>query len=519
MNHPRSDAVAPAVLVAVALLAGVLAMTPWMVGGLYDDGMYVVLARSLATGEGYRYLNIPGAPRATHFPPGYPAFLALLWQFWPSFPANVALFKLANAVLMALAALGSWELGRRALRLGAWPAAAVAAVFTISIPVLILSSAVMSEMLFLALLVPAILLAGRVVDDGGWRAAVWAGLLTGAVMLVRSVGIALVPAALLALASRRRWREAGVYLSAVVLLVGPWQAWVAANDWRIPAAIAPSYGAYAGWIAEAVSGEGAAFVRGVLARNLAGLGRIARAILSPVPVGVAAWVFVAGVAALFVGGLWRLRHRAPVLALFVVLYLALIVAWPYGPDRFVFAIWPLVGLVLAAGAAQAWDWRERPATRVPAALLAGVALATVVAHTTYGVRGARGHYWDAAQRAGHRRALPLVAWATDHAPPRAVLSVEADPLVYLYSGRRAVPQVQWRVGEYLRRREGVETAGDMEAIFRTFSPDFLLVRDIGSNTQVAALAFIQRHPTALQQVGTLPDGGAVFRVRPQVAAP
>lgn len=514
MNRFPSGRVAPAVLGAAALVAGVLAMTPWMVGGLYDDGMYLVLAKSLATGEGYRYLNVPGAPRATHFPPGYPAFLAVLWRLWPSFPANVALFKFANAALMALGAVGTWVLARRALRLSPWLAAALAALVTISIPVLILASAVMSEMLFLALLVPAILVAGRLVDEGDWRAATWGGLLAGLVILVRSVGIALVPAVLIALATRRRWREAGVYLSAVVLLVGPWQAWVAANDWRIPAAIAPSYGAYAGWIAEAVSGEGSAFVRGVLARNVAGVGRIARAILSPVATGWAAWVFVAGIAALVLAGLWRLRQRAPVLALFVMFYVALIVAWPYGPDRFLFAIWPLVGVVLAAGAQQAWSWRGSAAARAPASLLAGVALATLVAHVTYGVRGVRGHFWDAAQRAGHRRALPLVAWASAQAPARAVLSVEADPLVYLYSGRRAVPQVQWRVGEYLRRREGVETAADMEAIFRTFSPDFLLVRDIGSNTQVAALAFIQRHPTTLQRVADLPDGGAVFRILP-----
>lgn len=524
MSRVRAEVLAPVVLVAAAFLAGVLAMTPWMVGGLYDDGMYVVLAKSLATGEGYRYLNIPGAPPATHFPPGYPAFLALLWRVWPAFPANLALFKLANAGLMTVAAFGTWVLAHRRLGMSPWVAAVAAALFTISIPVLILSSAVMSEMLFLALLVPAILVAGRAVDAGGWHAAARAGLLAGAVILVRSVGIALLPGTLVALVWRRRWRETPAYLAGALLLLAPWQLWVAANDPRIPAAIAPSYGAYGGWISEALTGEGPAFVAGVLARNVAGLGRITRAILSPVPIGPMAWVFVAGIGALFLTGLWRLRRRAPVLALFVVGYLALIVVWPYGPDRFVFAIWPLVGLVLAAGAQQAWEWRA-PAealapgaapggTRVLAAVLGGIALAALVAHVANGVRGVRGHFWDAAQRAGHWRALPLVAWASEHAPPGAVLSVEADPLVYLYSGRRAVPQVQWRVGEYLRRREGVETASDMEAIIQTFSPDFLLVRDIGSNTQVAALAFIQRHPTTLQQVSTLPDGGAVFRVRP-----
>ena len=38
-----------------------------------------ILARALAEGDGYRFTQMPGAPRATHYPPGYPLFLAALW--------------------------------------------------------------------------------------------------------------------------------------------------------------------------------------------------------------------------------------------------------------------------------------------------------------------------------------------------------------------------------------------------------------------------------------------------------
>ena len=60
----------------LALVVGVAVTDNYHVGVFHDDSMYVILARSLATGEGYRYLNLPGAPEATHFPPGYPALLA-----------------------------------------------------------------------------------------------------------------------------------------------------------------------------------------------------------------------------------------------------------------------------------------------------------------------------------------------------------------------------------------------------------------------------------------------------------
>src|SRR5690242_11663561 len=76
------------------------------VGVAHDDGMYVILGKALASGQGFRWLHVPGTPPATHFPPGYPAVLALLWWLFPAFPANVIMFKLANALFMAIAAVG-----------------------------------------------------------------------------------------------------------------------------------------------------------------------------------------------------------------------------------------------------------------------------------------------------------------------------------------------------------------------------------------------------------------------------
>src|SRR5690349_24054015 len=94
----------PLLVGALAFAAGALIIEAYVVGVVHDDGMYVILAKSLATGRGYRWLNIPGAPPATHFPPGYPAVLALLWWIFPEFPGNVAAFELANAFFMAIAA-------------------------------------------------------------------------------------------------------------------------------------------------------------------------------------------------------------------------------------------------------------------------------------------------------------------------------------------------------------------------------------------------------------------------------
>ena len=74
---------------ALALGVGVAVVDALPVGVVADDSFYVILARALASGEGYRYLNVPGHPAATHFPPGYPALLAILSLVVPAFPDSV----------------------------------------------------------------------------------------------------------------------------------------------------------------------------------------------------------------------------------------------------------------------------------------------------------------------------------------------------------------------------------------------------------------------------------------------
>ena len=63
----------PWIAAAVVLLVALAVIDTLPVGVAQDDGWYLILAKSLATGQGYRWINLPGAPAATHFPPGYPA--------------------------------------------------------------------------------------------------------------------------------------------------------------------------------------------------------------------------------------------------------------------------------------------------------------------------------------------------------------------------------------------------------------------------------------------------------------
>ena len=82
-------------------------MKPDVTGFLYDDGMYLMVAKALANEQGYRLPEIVGSPWFYKYPPLYPALLALFWKMNPHFPENIPWLKCLN-ILLALATLGLW---------------------------------------------------------------------------------------------------------------------------------------------------------------------------------------------------------------------------------------------------------------------------------------------------------------------------------------------------------------------------------------------------------------------------
>ena len=79
----------------------VAAVGPRAVGLWQDDAIYLVTAKSLAEGRGYRHVEIPGQPYQTKYPIGYPAMLAAGFAIWRGFPANLPLLLTPGAVAAA----------------------------------------------------------------------------------------------------------------------------------------------------------------------------------------------------------------------------------------------------------------------------------------------------------------------------------------------------------------------------------------------------------------------------------
>jgi len=493
---------APLLVFAVALRA----VNAYPVGATHDDAVYVVLAKALATGQGFRYLNLPGAPLAAHFPPGYPALLALLWWAAPAFPANVVVFKIVNALLVAVAAFWLVRFAQARVRLSAPLAGAVAVVLSIGVPTLVLSALVMSEPLFLAIALPVLLLGERLGDgerDAGWLVA--AGLLAGIATLVRSQGIALVGALVLVLCLRRRFRDAFVCGGVAAAVVAPWQWWVHAHAGGLPAPLSGTYGPYGPWFADAVRTGGLAFVVRTLGATSHAIASMLALLVAPVPgraAGVAALALLLGLAAL---GAWRLWGAAPVTALFLALYLGIVLVWPYTPARFVWGVWPLLVALPLLGIRALWRWElPAPVSRRARAWLLVAAAVPAVGYLRYNVRGYRGAWWENIPRQRGEELRAVVMKIRADTPAGAVLCSNDDAAIYLYTGHQAVPSASAAAADFLHPPTVAKDANVLRDILTAYHVDGVIVTT-PYQRDVADL-LVQRHPPVLALTDSFPSG-------------
>jgi hypothetical protein len=473
---PRSQRIAVIALFCLVATVAIVTITPWPVGAFQDDAIYTVLAKSLAEGEGYKLLNLPGEPNATHFPPGYPLVLAAMWKLWPSFPDNIVLFKFANAFFLAIAALGTFHFARTRLGSSVQAAAAYAIVGTLSIVVLLITGVVMSEPLFMAMMFPALMSAERAVETGKPRDAAIAGLWLGAWSLVRTLGVFAIPAAGIVLLLRRRWASVIALGAAAAIFVVPWQLWVSAHQDAIAPVLAGKFGSYGGWLTEGYRTGGWAFARDVVLRNLRDLDGMVSFLLLPVQPVIPRGIAFVGAIVLALLGTKRFARNAPVTLGFLAFYMLVVMVWPFEPNRFVLALWPLWTPLIAGGAMLLWRLRGPSAFVWPARVATAVVVLAIAGGTTwYNGMGYSRRWWNSIQRDAGQRAKPIVEWIASHTPADAVLATEDDLIVYLYTGRKAVPTSTFTPHERLQPLTDSQDAEAVRAILSSYGPQYYVV--------------------------------------------
>src|SRR5438128_958090 len=71
-----------------------------VIGMFTDDAWYVLLAKTMASGQGYTIVNSPSPGIMPLYPPAFPFLLSLVFRLSPEFPANLWLLKSVSIVAM-----------------------------------------------------------------------------------------------------------------------------------------------------------------------------------------------------------------------------------------------------------------------------------------------------------------------------------------------------------------------------------------------------------------------------------
>ena len=447
---------------AVTLLAYVLRLDH--VCGLFvDDGWYVVLAKSLATGNGYELLNAPSRGIVPFYPPGHPMLLSLVFRLMPDFPANVWLLKSVSiAAMMAVTVLTRRYAERH---LGLDPLFAVALALVTGLQggfVFLATSTVMSECVFTLTQLAALVLVERVVRErAGTATALLAGAIAGYAFLVRSMAVGLIGTGGLYLLLRRRVGAAAAFGVGALVVAAPWVIYANAhaatpaqqaevNDYVVFPYSTHFWMALAGhpgrgFVTVADLPERVRVCAYTVARSILGgiviypLTRIIEygewgAVTEPV-----AW-FGYGLTAIALLGLGvAVRRRVGLAELFVPVSLLIVFLWPFFPFRFVLPLTPFLVYYVLLGFLTVVRLLTRRDGRVVALALLGVILATDL--------GSHYNHWRklSGPPADHPlwtrifdEHLEMLAWVRDNVPADQPVMAINPAETYLYSGRKSV---------------------------------------------------------------------------------
>jgi len=373
--------------------------------------------------------------------------LAGVWWLGPSFPDNVLFPKLVPFACTILWLVLSGLLLRR---LGASRnEAIISASFAAASPwTLYLATNLLSDLPFAAVALGSLYLLERdpvIARASKWSRPVFVGLLAGLSFLTAARGITVWAAAVALFLARRQWRSALVASAAFGILAAPWIVWQSLNA----APTNPAYWYYSKlnyqtWhvFGDFSTAEAARVVFDNSIDCAAWpqlLWGISSTAVHPVVLQIVAWSLTLCALIGFVVTAWR-DLRA--VHFWTVLYLGMIVCWVFPPDRFLVPLMPLYLYFLIAGVK--YLQRRRKPTPAGQALVwtfLVVSFATSVSQlvwdTSLAVRedsptcfGQEPDNWPAT--------MELMAWLQTETPEDAVVGSCLDPVVNLYSDRKAI---------------------------------------------------------------------------------
>ncbi len=461
-------------------------MAPGVCGSFHDDAIYVSTASALANGQGYRLIDVPGAPLQTKYPIVYPAVLSIVWYVWPGFPENlVAMQALTLLFGAATVALGYLYVVRfayfsRTIAASAGVVCATAPYF------LYFAVQTMAEMPFALLSIVALwgVESYLLRADMAKRTQFAWGAALALPFLCRTIGAVLLVAGLGVLLCRRRplrWYAAGAACAAL-----PWIVWSMAGRgiWDQN----PVDGYYTDYLG-CWSSTGLTMVGRVFSKNLLMMAHGSAALpFEGLSVDLGAVIGRGNTAALMIlAGLtpWLAMipdlRRGRALAWMLAAMLGTMLVWSWPPYRFLVPIMPflvayllLVPATIMPALCERRRWRLAGALAVVAIVLANCGLlarhAVQVRNTGYALAGLADAPvdWSSYER--------TFAWLRENSEPQDVIASGLDSMVGLYTDRRAVRPFVYDPGRlfYGDGEPELLSAQQLAEILTTYEPRYLV---------------------------------------------
>lgn len=442
-------------LVGAICLAYILRTNPviYFEGG--DNAHYLLLAKAIAGGRGYRDIFLAGSPVHTQYPPMFPALLAL-----------VILFKGMDLRLMNLiVSLGAAAsivltfvlLKRRSFSLPVLPIIW----FACSLNFFSQSDWLLSETVYMAFSAGALLACDKWLKEGGWNGAVVGLMMCWAAELTRTAGVALaISIGITVLLAGKSRRSATSAIAATLLCLIPFIGWTARNfisrdvstDYVSQFFRADPYDPSKGqvdlyWFAVRIF------------ENLKSHGADLANLLNGGLVHLPEIVAIFGALLLFVlmalGFCRRIRGGAGPIEIYSILYFAMIMAWPFPGYRFMMPVYPFALAYAIEGAYFIFNIKlaQRPAPRrVIAALFAILFLFSLATNFISSQRYRRSIMQKISDKEyevlngikvmplsdNHARLLEACKWLANNGGPDAIVMTRLSRLVALASGKTVI---------------------------------------------------------------------------------
>jgi len=416
------------------------------VGIYHDDGIYLVTAKALAEGKGYRIVSLPEELPQTKYPVLFPAVMSVAWKLSPGFPENALYLK---AIPFLSAMLWMWMTYRLIKEETGAPGIALWIVLLTAASswVVFFSTTCMSETFFAFLVAWALIRLKRLEGQRGEGEIGWplllSTILVAATYLTRTVGVSLVAAGAISMFRKRKYIPGVMFLFGCAVLIAPWLGWqtVYADSIR---AIDSYYTSsnYKSW--------NILWNFTVEQKFHVVLINIYRIIFSPIALlnlkqnAIGYYISIVMVLLTCSGFIRDMRKDIGSIHLFMLFYFGIITFWVWPPGRFLLPIIPYLFLFLYKELVRICD-RIFKHGNIPSY----ISLVLAVFLGVQMMDGLLSSTRETMKRQAQALSLPseqddwrpvreLMDWVRQNTPEDSILLGNLDPTYHLYTGRKAV---------------------------------------------------------------------------------